>query len=249
MIIIKSAAELDSMRKAGRVVGETMKLLREKIRPGITTQELDRAAESCIRELGGVPAFKGYMGFPASICTSVNEQVVHGIPGRRKLRDGDLLSVDVGAIVEGFVGDAGFSAAVGEVSEEARRLLEATRGALDAGIAKAQPGGRLSDISHAIESYVASYGFSVVREYVGHGVGRKMWEEPQVPNFGPPGLGPVLRTGMTLALEPMINAGTFEVEVLEDGWTVVTKDRRLSAYFEHSIAITENGPEILTVAE
>ena len=249
MIIIKSASELDAMRRAGRVVGKTMAILKEKIRPGVTTDELDRVAESTIRELGGVPAFKGYMGFPASICTSVNEQVVHGIPGRRKLREGDIISVDVGAIVEGFVGDAGFSAAVGEVSEAAAKLLEATRGALDAGITKAQPGRRLSDISHAVEEHVKRYGFSVVRDYVGHGVGRKMWEEPQVPNYGPPGLGPLLRPGMCLALEPMVNAGTYEVQVLDDGWTVVTKDSQLSAYFEHSIAITEKGPEILTVAE
>jgi methionyl aminopeptidase len=249
VIIIKSPEEIAAMRAAGRVVARTMEALKKAIRPGVTTLELDRIGEETIRGLGGIPAFKGHLGYPASLCVSVNEQVVHGIPGPRRLVEGDIVSIDVGAIVGGFVGDAGFTAAVGSVSEEARRLIAVTAGALEAGIAVARPGGHVSDISHAVEETARAGGFSVVREYVGHGVGRKMWEEPQVPNFGPPGAGPVLRSGMTLALEPMINAGTHEVELSKDGWTVVTKDGRLSAYFEHTIAILEEGPEILTALE
>ena len=246
MIVLKSERELKYLRDAGRIVAETRLELEKAIRPGITTKELDSIAEDYIVKRGGVPAFKGYQGFPASICTSINDQVVHGIPSMRKLVPGDILSIDVGVSLKGYYGDAAFTVPVGEVPGETMRLLRVTEEALYRGIEQARPGNRLHDISSAIESHVAKAGFSVVREYVGHGIGRQMHEDPQVPNFGVPGTGPALREGMTLAIEPMVNMGSHEVVVDDDSWTVRTKDGSLSAHFEHTIAIRSTGPEILT---
>ncbi|MGI6554892.1 MAG: type I methionyl aminopeptidase [Bacillota bacterium] len=247
MIILKSNREIDLMREAGRIVALALEKMRTSVKPGITTADLDRIAEEVITGNGARPLFKGYGGFPASICTSVNEEVVHGIPSLRLLNSGDIISIDIGAEKNGYCGDAAVTLPVGEVSEEALNLLQVTKTALEKGIEKACPGNRLSDISHAVQSYAESHGFSVVREYVGHGIGTKMHEDPKVPNFGPPGRGPRLETGMVLAIEPMVNQGTYQVEVLQDGWTVVTRDRKLSAHFEHTVAVTDNGPEILTV--
>ncbi|MDK2888728.1 MAG: methionyl aminopeptidase [Thermoanaerobacter sp.] len=246
MITIKSQRELRYMRDAGRVVAGVLGELSRAIKPGVTTAELDRLAEDFILARGARPAFKGLYGFPASICTSVNEQVVHGIPGLRKLESGDIISIDVGAEINGYYGDGAATFPVGEVSPEAKKLMAVTEEALYEGIRFARQGNRLSDISHAVQSYVEKHGFSVVREYVGHGIGRSMHEEPQVPNFGKPGRGPRLKAGMTLAIEPMVNAGTHEVRTLGDNWTVVTRDSSLSAHFEHTVAITDGEPEILT---
>jgi methionyl aminopeptidase len=246
LITIKSKQELAFMREAGRIVALTFDELSRVIEPGITTGELNQLAEDFILARGGRPAFKGLYGFPASICTSVNEEVVHGIPGLRKLDNGDIISIDIGVEINGYYGDGAVTFAVGVIDEEAKRLLQATKEALYAGIAKACGGCRLSDISHAIQTYVERRGYSVVRDYVGHGIGRSMHEEPQVPNFGKPGRGPRLRNRMTLAIEPMINMGTHEVYVRADNWTVVTKDGRLSAHYEHTLAITDGEPEILT---
>ena len=246
MIILKSSGELESMKRAGSLVAKTIALLKDAVRPGITTAELDGLAEDVIRNHGGIPAFKGYHGFPGSICSSVNEQVVHGIPGIRKLKSGDIISIDIGTIIEGFYGDAAVTLPVGEISDEAKRLLIITEGSLMAGIEQAKAGNRLSDISNAVQTFVEGNGFSIVRDYVGHGIGRSMHEDPQIPNYGPPGRGPRLEPGMVLAIEPMVNAGGYRVETLEDNWTVVTADRSLSAHFEHTVAVTENGPVILT---
>lgn len=234
------------MRRAGRVVALAHRRIAEAIRPGIRTKDLDALALEVLKAEGAIPSFKGYQGYPANICVSVNEQVVHGIPGNTVLREGDIVSVDIGAIVDGFHGDAAWTYPVGEVDEAAQALLRAGEGALYAGIEKARPGNRLSDISHAVQVYVESRGFSVVRDFVGHGIGRSMHEAPQVPNFGPPNRGPRLKPGMTLAIEPMVNAGGYEVEILSDRWTVVTRDRSLSVHFEHTVAITEDGPVVLT---
>jgi len=234
------------MRAAGRVVAQVLQEMHSLARPGITTAVLDKEAEKIIRKAGAAPTFLGYHGFPASICVSFNDAVVHGIPGLRRLQDGDLVSIEVGATLEGYVGDAAVTIPVGSVSKEAQRLVDVTRESLMRGIAMACEGNKLSDISHAIQSYVESNGFSVVRKYVGHGVGSSMHEDPQIPNFGPPGRGPKLVKGMTLAIEPMVNAGGHDVKLQGDNWTVVTKDGSLSAHFEHSIAITEEGPLILT---
>jgi methionyl aminopeptidase len=234
------------MRIAGRVVAEVLQTLEQAIRPGITTAELDKIAERHIRQANCQPAFLGYHNFPASICTSVNEEVVHGIPSLRRLKEGDLISIDVGAVYQGYYGDAAATFPVGVIDEEDQRLLAVTQESLRRGIAKALPGSRLTDISHAIQSYVEEQGFSVVRDYVGHGIGNQMHEDPQVPNFGRPGRGPRLQAGMALAIEPMVNRGTWQVETLQDNWTVVTKDRQRSAHFEHTIVITADGPEVLT---
>lgn len=247
MIFIKSSDELVRMRRAGRMVAKAHELLAEVIRPGVRTSELDRAVYRLFEKEGAVPSFKGYQGFPASICTSVNQVVVHGIPGEQVLHDGDIVGVDIGAIVDGYHGDAAATYGVGEISPEAERLLEITKEALYQGIAQARLGNRLSDISHAVQKHVEAEGFSVVRAFVGHGIGTKMHEAPQIPNFGPPGRGPRLRAGMCLAIEPMVNIGVPEVVVLSDGWTVVTRDGELSAHFEHTVAVTEGEPEILTV--
>jgi len=245
-IIIKSARELAYMRQAGRIVAETLAVLQERIRPGIVTAELDSLAYKVITEHNAVPSFKGYRGFPASLCVSINEEVVHGIPGKRVLCEGDIVSLDVGAIYQGYHGDAAITLGVGRISEEAARLIEVTAGALQAAIAQARAGHRLGDISWTIQHYAESRGFSVVRQYVGHGIGREMHEDPQVPNFGQRGRGVKLRPGMTLALEPMVNMGDWHTRVLPNNWTVVTEDGKLSAHFEHTIAITARDPEILT---
>ena len=246
MIELKNASQLELMRKAGRIVAETLELVREHAKPGVTTLDLDRIAEKYIRSQGAIPAFKGYNGFPATLCTSVNEQVVHGIPSLRNLDSGDIISIDCGAHIEGFFGDSAITLIIGEVDEETQRLLKVTEESLMMGIAQARLGNRLYDVSHAVQKHVEANRFSVVRDYVGHGIGRAMHEDPQIPNFGKPGRGPRLEVGMALAIEPMVNMGTHEVQTLKDRWTVVTKDNLPSAHFEHTVAITENGPEILT---
>ncbi|MCL4516145.1 MAG: type I methionyl aminopeptidase [Firmicutes bacterium] len=246
MITLKSDMELGHMRKAGHLVALALEKVAEEIKPGVATGDLDRMLEGFFLSQGAIPAFKGYNGFPASICASVDDEVVHGIPGRRVLEEGQIISIDVGAIVEGFYGDAAMTLPVGKISPAAQRLIDATRQSLERGITFAVEGNRLSDISHAIQTYVESVGFSVVRDFVGHGIGREMHEFPQIPNFGRPGHGPRLKPGMTLAVEPMVNAGGFEVVTDPDNWTVRTRDGSLSAHFEHTIAVTENGPEILT---
>ncbi len=247
MVILKSSWEIARMRQAGRIVARVLEALRERARVGVTTAELDALAAKIIKQENAIPSFKGYRGYPAAICSSVNEEIVHGIPGPRRLQEGDILSVDVGAIYKGYHGDAAITVGIGQISEEAQRLIEATAGALAQGIAQAQPGNRIGDISHAIQEYAESRGFSVVREYMGHGIGRQMHEPLQVPNFGSAGHGMLLRPGLTFALEPMLNVGTWRTLVLADGWTVITEDKKLSAHFEHTIAVTEDGPEILTV--
>lgn len=246
MIELKNASQLARMRNAGQIVAETLALIREHAKPGVTTLELDRMAEKYIRSQGAIPAFKGYNGFPATLCTSVNEQVVHGIPGLRILESGDIISIDCGALKDGYFGDAAVTLSVGEVSPDLRKLLKVTEESLMLGIAQVKIGNRLYDVSNAVQTHVEANGFSVVRDYVGHGIGKAMHEDPQIPNFGKPGRGPRLEVGMALAIEPMVNMGTYEVQTLKDRWTVVTKDKRPSAHFEHTVAITENGLEILT---
>lgn len=246
MIICKTPRELEIMREAGRIVALTHQELQKHIKPGITTKELDRIAEKIIRQHDAEPSFKGYNGFTGSICASVNEELVHGIPGDRKLNDGDIISIDIGAYYNGYHGDSAWTYAVGSVSDEAEKLLKVTEESLYNGLEKAIPGDRLSNISHAIQTYVEEHGFSVVREYVGHGVGQDLHEDPQIPHYGPPNKGPRLRPGMVLAIEPMVNAGSRYVKTLADGWTVVTQDKKYCAHFEHTIAIVEDGYEILT---
>lgn len=247
VIVIKSESELKKVEAASKIVAETLELLRQAVSPGVTTLELDRLAEEHIRKVGAVPAFKGYRGYPASLCASVNNQVVHGIPSERvKLKEGDILGVDLGVVLEGYYGDAAVTLAVGKISPRAARLLEVTEQALYKGIEQALVGNRVSDIGHAVQSFVESQGYSVVRTFVGHGIGKALHEEPQVPNFGVPGRGPRLEPGMTLAIEPMVNEGGWEVLVMEDGWTAVTKDGKLSAHFEHTVAVTAQGPLVLT---
>ncbi len=234
------------MRPANRLVAEVLRELREAVTPGITTGDLDALAEQRIREAGGQPAFKGYHGYPATICASVNEQVIHGIPSRRALVDGDIISIDVGAVIDGFYGDSAITVPVGTISSRAAELLRVTEESLYKGIEQARVGGRISDIGHAVQRHVEAHGFSVVREFVGHGIGTAMHEEPQIPNYGEPGRGPRLAEGMVLAIEPMINAGRPAVKILEDGWTAVTRDGSLSAHFEHTVCVTASGPIILT---
>lgn len=247
MIIRKSAAEIELMREAGRISARALRLVGEAIRPGVTTAELDEIAEGAIREAGARPAFKGYHGFPATLCTSVNDQVVHGIPSRSVvLREGDILSVDVGAVFEGYYGDTAATFAVGAIPEPAKRLIDVTRAALAAAVEQCIPGNRLNDIGAAVQRIAEAAGYGIVREYVGHGIGRSMHEDPSVPNYGVAGTGPLLAPGMVLAIEPMINAGSHRVRSLDDGWTVVTDDGSLSAHFEHTVAITEEGPLVLT---
>ncbi len=248
MIIIKTQREIEIMRKAGRIVAGAHDLVKRHIRPGISTIELDKMVEEYIRSCNAIPAFKGYNGFPASICTSVNEEVVHGIPSSSvKLKDGDIISVDIGSVFEGYVGDGAKTYPVGQIDSEKEKLIKVTRQSFYEGIKYAKPGFRLSDISHAIQTYAESFGFSVVRDFVGHGVGKKMHEEPQIPNFGSPGKGPRLQKGMVLAIEPMINAGKYHVNILSNDWTVVTLDGKPSAHYEHTIAITDGEPELLTI--
>jgi methionyl aminopeptidase len=247
MINIRTPQEIEILRQNNRLVAHVLQRLKEAIKPGITTKELDQLAERTIREAGATPAFKGYRGYPASLCVSINEEVVHGIPGPRRLQEGEIVSLDVGVYRNEYYGDAAITVPVGKVSEQAARLIDITQQALTKGIEQATHGNRLLDIAHAIQSWVESHGFSVVRDFVGHGIGRALHEDPQVPNFGPPHHGPRLRPGMVLAIEPMINVGTWEVKILDDGWTVVTADKNLSAHFEHTIAISDGEPDILSI--
>lgn len=250
MIILKTPAEIAVMAEASRVVAEALAIVRKAVRPGISTEELDRIAEEAIRARGAVPAFKGYRSYPKSLCASVNEQVVHGIPSKRKLKEGDIIGLDLGAIVGGFYGDSAVTVAVGRVPEETAKLVQVTEAALYLGIKQAVVGNRLTDISNAVQQHVESAGFSVVTEFVGHGIGRQLHEEPQVPNYGKPGQGPRLQPGMVLAIEPMVNMGRSAVRVLEDRWTAVTVDGSLSAHFEHTIAVQPSGaPRILSQVE
>ena len=244
--MLRSRAEVEKIEAACKIVADTLEYLGTKIKPGIATGELDSLAEEYIGTRGAVSAFKGYKGFPAHICTSVNETVVHGIPGKRILKEGDIIAIDAGVKLNGYFGDAAMTFPVGEISEEAKKLLTVTEESLMKGIENARPDKRLCDISSAVQDHVEKNGFSVVREFVGHGIGTRMHEDPQIPNYGVPGTGPRLKSGMVLAVEPMVNAGTYRVEILEDGWTAVTKDRKLSAHFEHTVYISDNDPEILT---
>ncbi len=246
MIIYKTDQEIELMRRAGQILADVLTRLQDMARPGRSLLELDQAADALIRKAGCIPGFKGYQGFPRSLCTSVNEQVVHGIPTARRLREGDLLSLDCGLIYRDFWADAGITLGMGKIAPEAQRLIDVTRTALDVGIAQAQVGQRIGDISAAIQQHVEGAGFSVVTQFVGHGIGRNMHEDPQVPNFGRAGSGPLLKPGMVLAIEPMVNAGGNQVHLLDDDWTVVTADGSLSAYFEHTVAITADGPQVLT---
>ena len=250
MIVCRSAAELERMREAGRLVGEVLTELAGHVAPGVTTADLDAMAEARITQAGATPAFKGYHGYPATICASINDEVIHGIPsGRRVLNSGDVVSIDVGAALGGYFGDSAVTLPVGHVSEQAETLLRVTEESLYKAIECVRPGGRISDIGHAVQQHVEAYGLSVVREFVGHGIGQKMHEEPQIPNYGERGRGPRLAEGMVLAIEPMVNAGKASVKVRADGWTAVTTDGSLSAHFEHTVAVTANGPWILTARD
>jgi methionyl aminopeptidase len=246
MILLKSLQEIAKMEVANRIVAEVLEGVKEKIKPGIETRELDEWAEELCRRHKVVPAFKGYRGYPRSICVSVNEEVVHGIPGPRRLEAGDLVSLDFGVKYDGYYGDAAITVPVGKVARRAQDLMEATEKSLYAGIAQVKAGNRLSDISHAVQAVVEEAGFGVIREFVGHGIGRSLHEDPQIPNFGPPGRGPTLQAGMTLAIEPMTSMGSWQVRILQDGWTAVTQDGSYAAHFEHSVALTENGVLILS---
>jgi methionyl aminopeptidase len=249
MIKIKSADQLKKMCAAGKVVADTLSEIAANTLPGMTTLDLDDIAVYMLKKHGAISSFKGYRGFPNSICASINEEVVHGIPGPKKLMEGDIISIDFGAIVDGYHGDSAITIPVGEISQEAQKLIRVTQESLFAGIKMAVAGNRLSDVSNAIQQYAEKHNFSVVRDLVGHGIGQDMHEDPQIPNFGKPGYGPILKPGMTLAIEPMINVGKYDVDQLSDHWTVVTKDGSLSAHFEHTVAVTENGPEILTLRQ
>ena len=246
-IIIKSEREIATMRQAGRIVASVLEVLKKELRVGMKTEELDSIAAGELENMGAKPSFKGYRGFPANLCVSINDEIVHGIPGERIINDGDIVSLDLGAIYDSFQGDAAISVIMGNGSPQARKLVEVTEGALEAGIAAARCGARLGDISVAIQHYAESRGYSVVREYTGHGIGRQMHEKPQIPNFGRSGEGPELKKGMTLALEPMVNVGDWRTRVGDDHWTVFTSDGSLSAHFEHTIAITDGEPEVLTI--
>ncbi|PKM98628.1 MAG: type I methionyl aminopeptidase [Elusimicrobia bacterium HGW-Elusimicrobia-3] len=249
MIEIKTPAEIESMRKASRVVAEVLQELKPLVKPGVTTAELDKFAERRVRELGAVPAFLGYRGYPATLCVSINEEIVHGIPSpKRTVRAGDIVSLDMGAVIEGFYGDAAVTVAAGAVSPQARRLMEVTSRSLDEALAAVRAGARLGDVCHAVEKYAAANGMSVVREFTGHGIGRHLHEEPSIPNFGRPGSGPVLKAGMTLAIEPMLCLGGADVVVKNDGWTAVSADGSLAAHYEHTIAVTEDGCDVLSRA-
>lgn len=246
LIVLKSPEEIEKMAKAGSIVGEVLESIKGMIQTGMTTKEIELFADERIKALGGKPAFKGYRGYPASICTSVNDEVVHGIPSSRKLKDGDIISIDLGVYYDGFYGDAAITAPVGKIDNETVTLLRITEEALNLGIENAIEGNRVNDISHAIQSHAEKNGLSVVRTFVGHGIGRELHEEPQIPNYGTPGKGPRLKEGMTLAIEPMVNTGTYEVKILGDGWTAVTADGKKSAHFEHTVLVTSGKPQILT---
>jgi methionyl aminopeptidase len=246
MALIKTRAELALMRQAGRMLAEVMRAVSAQAKAGITTAELDDHAETLIRNAGAVPAFKGYNRYPATMCTSVNNEIIHGIPGKRRLVEGDIISLDLGLIYKDYYSDIAVTVGVGSISDEARRLIQITRNSLTEGIKRATTGRHLTDISSAVQRYVEKAGFSVVRQFVGHGIGSSLHEEPEVPNFGRPGEGPVLSPGMVMAIEPMVTMGTWECEIIADGWTAVTKDGSLSAHFEHTVAVTDGEPEILT---
>lgn len=247
MIILKNRDEIEKIRKSCLIVAEVLERLREDVAPGVSTWDLNAISEEEAQKRGAVPAFKGYHGFPYALCTSVNEEVVHGMPSKtRILKEGDIISIDFGVVVDGFYGDAAVTLPVGRISQEAERLCRVTREALERAISQAVVGHRLSDISHAVQAHVESFGYSVVREFVGHGIGRKLHESPQIPNFGPPGRGVKLKAGMVFAIEPMINQGVPDIRILEDRWTAVTADGKLSAHFEHTVAVTENGPDVLS---
>jgi methionyl aminopeptidase len=246
MVVLKTPSELAVMRRASQTAATALQAVVQAVRPGVTTRELDRIAEDRIRTEGGVPSFLGYRGYPASLCVSVNDEVVHGIPGRRRLKEGEIVSLDIGAIVEGFHGDLAVTVGVGRIADDLKRLLRVTQEALEEGIRAVRPGGHLGDVSAAIQKFAERQGFSVVRDFAGHGVGRRLHEDPQVPNFGRPGNGILLRPGMTLAIEPMVNAGGSDVTVDPDGWTVRTQDHKPSAHFEHTVAVTEAGADVLT---
>ncbi len=251
-ITVKSKRELDLMREAGSIIAEAKAAVKEALAPGVTSLEMDALAEEIIKKRGAIPSFKGYQPaphmppFPATICFSFNEEIVHGIPTGRKMQMGDIVSIDFGAIVEGYHGDSAFTAGVGTISDSAQKLIDVTAESLDEGIKKTVIGNRLTDISNAVQLYAESEGFAVVREYVGHGIGRALHEEPQIPNYGTPGRGPILREGMVFAIEPMLNMGTWKTKIMPDGWTIVTEDGKLSAHSEHTVAITSKGPEVLT---
>lgn len=247
MIELKSAREIGLMRTGGHILADVMDRLRETVKPGMSTLEIDEDVESFIRAKGATPAFKGYRGFPATVCISINDEVVHGIPSaHRRLKEGDIVGLDLGCIVEGYYADCAFTLAIGDVPPKVQQLLDVTRESLDVAITECCTGRRLSDVSHAVQTHVERHGLSVVRAFVGHGIGRALHEDPQIPNFGDPGRGPQLRPGMVLAIEPMVTMGSWEVKVLDDGWTAVTRDGSLAAHFEHTIAVTEAGPEVLT---
>ncbi len=246
MIVLRSNDEIQLLRRAGALVAEVLLKIEEFVKPGVTTEELDQLAEQLIRKAHGVPTFLGYRGFPKTLCTSLNEEIVHGIPSERVLREGDVLSIDCGVTLQGYVGDMAKTFLVGQVSHEKKKLVEVTQQSLDAGLNAYRLGNRIGDVSHAVEQVAKSHGYGVVRDFVGHGVGQKLHEDPQVPNFGPPGTGPRIKVGMVVAIEPMLNLGTHATEVLKDGWTVVTRDRKPSAHFEHTVVVTDKGTEILT---
>jgi methionyl aminopeptidase len=246
MVIFKSKDEIDRIHKASQIVAQALDVLERNLEPGMSTLELDAIAESEIRKAGGLPAFKGYRGFPATLCVSVNEEIIHGIPSQKKLKEGDIVGLDLGAIWEGFYGDAARTCAVGKISDEATKLLEVTEKSLMIGIEQAKPGNRIGDIGHAVQEFVEGHGYTVVRDFVGHGIGRNLHEDPQIPNYGNRGQGHRIKAGMVIATEPMVCQGQAEVEILPDNWTAITRDRSLAAHFEHSIAITNEGPWILS---
>jgi methionyl aminopeptidase len=248
-MIIYSEEEISSIRKSNQIVAKILAELKGMIAPGVQTKELDEYAEARVKEMNAIPAFKGYRGYPATLCTSVNEEIVHGIPSSRRLREGDIISLDFGVQYEGYYGDAAVTYPVGEITPKAKKLVKAAKETFFKGLKQVKPGKRLSDISFAIQSYTESQGFSVIRAFVGHGIGLSLHEEPQIPNFGSPGRGPKLKSGMVLAIEPMIAMGDWDVEILDDNWTAITKDRSLSAHYEHTVAITEKGPEILSLSD
>jgi len=247
MIVLKSEREIGLMRKGGHILADVVELIRGFAKPGMSTLEVDEEVEAFIREQGAVPAFKGYRGFPATVCISINEEVVHGIPSaHRRMKEGDIVGFDLGCIVDGYYADCAVTLAFGDIPPRVQELLDVTRGSLEQAIGECRPGRRLSDVSHAVQKHIEPHGFGIVRTFVGHGIGRALHEEPQVPNFGDPGRGPQLKPGMVLAIEPMVTMGGYDVKILDDGWTAVTKDGSLAAHFEHTIAITEHGPEVLT---
>jgi methionyl aminopeptidase len=248
VIEVKSPREIALMRAGGQILADLMDRLREIVKPGISTLEIDEEVEAFIRDRGATPAFKGYRGFPATVCVSINEEVVHGIPSaHRRIKEGDIVGLDLGCIVDGYYADCAFTAPIGDIPPRVQALLDVTRESLEHAIQEIRPGRRLSDVSHAVQRHVEAHGFSVVRAFVGHGIGRRLHEDPQIPNFGEPGRGPQLRPGMVLAVEPMVTMGSWEVRILDDGWTAVTQDGSLAAHFEHTIAVTEQGPEVLTL--